>query len=422
MKGWFDAFRSDGGPTLYNFNNRTAVTGDVTLISFITIFCTIYVAFLIIYPGIRKERFSTFYTVTLNLFVGATILVSLYGSGWHVGKTSIISTYRAFSREKVAADLGVYIGLNHVNVTLQASPASNWTSDIEFNERFDWKSADKLESNFREAITRGLPFPILTVVEYFSLGQEGLSWGGQYRIAGYYATIMLWTSFTTWLLMNMLLAAVPRYGAMLMTICGLLLISTVFGYIQMLPENPLVIHIEGSTIDFQLGWCCWLILAAGTICLISGLIITAIEIFYPHSFSTILEVNYDTPYDRHILIEDSHGKRFQKKRSSSGKLEETENFGTRILRRLSSKTRDDKVPEKKTADNQVFEMDTPQSPWIYQIPRTTMSTPNVRYPASSKSYTEISLPYSVPASRDIQRGDLPRLTTKKLFTGMESLD
>lgn len=55
MKGWFDAFRSDGGPTLYSFNNRTAVTGDVTVITFLAIFSTLYVAFLIIFPGIRKE-------------------------------------------------------------------------------------------------------------------------------------------------------------------------------------------------------------------------------------------------------------------------------------------------------------------------------------------------------------------------------
>lgn len=55
MKGWFDAFRHDGGPTLYSYNNRTPVTGDVHLITIFVIFCTIYAAFLIIFPGIRKE-------------------------------------------------------------------------------------------------------------------------------------------------------------------------------------------------------------------------------------------------------------------------------------------------------------------------------------------------------------------------------
>ena len=46
--------------------------------------------------------------------------------------------------------------------------------------------------SFKDAMVRGLPFPILTVAEYFTMGQEGLSWGGQYRAAGYYAVIMLW--------------------------------------------------------------------------------------------------------------------------------------------------------------------------------------------------------------------------------------
>lgn len=75
-------------------------------------------------------------------------------------------------------------------------------------------------------------------------------------------------------------------------------------------------------------------LFAGCVCLLSGVVITTVEIFFPHSFSTILEVDYDTPYDRHIIIEDSHGKRYQKKRSSNNtsKLEEPSGLGTKILR------------------------------------------------------------------------------------------
>lgn len=55
MRGWFDAFRHDGGPTLYDRTNRTAVTVDVSTITFCVIFLTLYVAFLIILPGVRKE-------------------------------------------------------------------------------------------------------------------------------------------------------------------------------------------------------------------------------------------------------------------------------------------------------------------------------------------------------------------------------
>lgn len=402
MKGWFDAFRNDGGPTLYNFNNRTAVTGDITLITFLTIFCTLYVAFLIIFPGIRKEKFTTFFTVTLSLFVGATILVSIFGSTWHIGNQSITSSYRAFSKEKIQANLNVYVGLQHVNITLRAL---NWTTDVDFNERFYWYSSDQMGNSFREALFRGLPYPILTVAEYFNTGQEGLSWGDQYRTAGYFAIIMLWTSFSLWLLMNLMLVVVPRYGAMLMTTCGLLLLGTVCGYLKLLPENPLVIHIESNTIHFRLGWCYWLVFAAGCICLLSGVIITTAEIVFPNSFSTILEVDYDTPYDRHIIIEDSHGRRYQKKRFSNSKLEEPSgiSLGSRILRRLSSKTRE----EKTVAGHQNFELEQPpKSPWKYPFKHTHThfsSNSILRRTTSQDSFNSVNSKDLPPVHRDASR-------------------
>ncbi|XP_072390940.1 dual oxidase maturation factor 1-like [Diabrotica undecimpunctata] len=390
MKGWFDAFRNDGGPTLYNFNNRTSVTGDVTFITFLAVFSTLYVAFLIIYFGIRKERCSTFCAVTLSLFIGATILITLYGSAWHISKSQIVSTYQAFSQEKVTADIGVYVGLNHVNITLQANSSKNW-SDIDFNEKFLWVDAQHMQTSFKEAIIKGLPFPILTVAEYFTTGQEGLAWGRQYRSAGYFAIIMLWTSFVTWVLMNLMLIVVPRYGALLMTLCGFLLLSTVCGYFGMLPEPPLVIYIDGTKLNFSFGWCYWLVLIAGGVCLLAGVIITTVEIINPHSFSTILEVDYDTPFDRHIIIEDSRGKRFEKKKIDTSI--ETPNSIGRILRRLSYKNRDDGIENKSNLSkaNQEFRLE--PSPWKY--PYKNKASPNV-----SPSISIISSTMSISASRE----------------------
>ncbi|XP_057665329.1 dual oxidase maturation factor 1-like [Diorhabda carinulata] len=387
MKGWFDAFRYDGGPTLYNFHNRTSVTGDVTFITFLATFTTLYVAFLIIYFGIRKERCSTFCAVTLSLFIGATILITLYGSAWHISKSSIVSTYQAFSKEQLTADIGVYVGLNHVNITLQANSSNIW-SDIDFNEQFVWKDAHQMHTSFREAIIKGLPFPILTVAEYFTTGQEGLAWGRQYRTAGYFAIIMLWTSFVTWVLMNLMLIVVPRYGALLMTLCGILLLSTVCGYFGMLPEPPLVIYVEGTKINFSFGWCYWLVLTAGGICLLAGVIITTVEIINPHSFSTILEVDYDTPFDRHIIIEDSRGKRFEKKKTDTN-LESPNSLG-KILRRLNSKNRDEDNENihNVSKSNQEFRLE--PSPWKYPYkkdpsPSISIISSTVSIPASTES-------------------------------------
>lgn len=55
MKGWFDAFRENGGPTLYSYSNRTSVVGDISTFIICIVFSTLFVSFIIVFPGIRKE-------------------------------------------------------------------------------------------------------------------------------------------------------------------------------------------------------------------------------------------------------------------------------------------------------------------------------------------------------------------------------
>ena len=209
-RGWFDAFRENGGPTLYSYSNRTAVTADVATLTLYIVFVTLFLAFVIIFPGVRRQRFTTFTSVTLSLFVGTAILglcskilsfaateiflfpVGQHGSAWHTAEVEISSAYRAFSKEKVMGTLGVNIGLNSVNVTLKALPLYNQSSDIDYNERFHWDGATQIREEYRAALHKGLPFPILTVGEYFTVDAEGFCWGRNYREAGYYTSIFLW--------------------------------------------------------------------------------------------------------------------------------------------------------------------------------------------------------------------------------------
>jgi len=355
MTGWL---RTDGGPTLYNYPNRTPVTGDIQAILVCLVFATLFIAFLLIFPGVRKQRFSTFLIVTLSLFVGNVIMLTKIESGWHVGQSEIVGAYRAFSRELIHADLGVYIGLGHVNITLRVLP-ENSTEDIDFNERFSWLGSTEMGESYREAMVRGVPFPILKVAEYFSLGEEGFTWGGQYRAAGYYGSIFLWAAFASWLLMNLLLIVVPRYGAYMMVLTGALMLGAALAYQCLLPSTPLRIRWEnGSELVFRLGWCFYLIILAGALCLVVGLAIVAVDVLYPHRFSTILEVDYDTPYDRHVIIEES--KHWTKTKNWKKGLEEPPGLGRRILRRLSSKKDADAL---RGMENRGFEMDAPKSPW-----------------------------------------------------------
>jgi len=245
--------RSDGGPTLYAYSNRTPVTTDLTSLMLYVIFFTLFLAFLVIFPGVRKQRFTTFFTVTLTLFVGTVILVCNHACSWSVASTNIATSYRAFSKDKIFAKLQVNIGLMSVNISMNALPIHNGSENIYFNERFTWVSPDQMKQEYKAALVKGLPYPILTVAEYLSLDSEGFCWGRSYRQAGYYTNILLWTAFGAWCIMTFLLCVIPRYGAYMMSTVGGLMLSANYIYYQLLSTmNPLIVPF-GDDILFSVG-------------------------------------------------------------------------------------------------------------------------------------------------------------------------
>ncbi|CAG5089561.1 Similar to DUOXA1: Dual oxidase maturation factor 1 (Homo sapiens) [Cotesia congregata] len=231
--------------------------------------------------ALRWRPLSTGYLLTyLGQSLSHFASVAQYGSTWHTTSSSILSSYSVFSRYRTPAEIGGYIGLMHINITYSLT---NYTDtdiigDVEYNERFWWRSPTEMSESFREALYRGTPFPIISLAE---------------------------TCFAAWSLMNLLLVVVPRYGAYSMIFTGILMLFTNLIYWSLLPCEPLIAHVDGSVLVFSFGWNYWLVLVAGSSCLLSGIIITIIDLIFPHQFSTILEVDYDTPYDRHVIIEES---------------------------------------------------------------------------------------------------------------------
>lgn len=53
--GWYDLFHSSDGPTLYTVSNRTSVTYDVSIVAVCILFATLFFAFVVIFPGVRKQ-------------------------------------------------------------------------------------------------------------------------------------------------------------------------------------------------------------------------------------------------------------------------------------------------------------------------------------------------------------------------------
>lgn len=251
------------------------------------------------------QRFSTFITVTVSLLVGCVIWVSYFGASWHVAETSIISPYRAFSKQKIVADVGVYIGLQSVNISLKAKPIHKNSEEINFNERLWWIGPTEIQQEYQNALLKGLPYPILTISEYLSRSEEGLCWGISYRSAGYYSATLLVVAGIVWVLTLILHCAVPRYGIYALQITGTVMVGTNAVYALLLPTKPLVIPFEDGTLSFSFGWCYWAVLISGSIALAVGATLSIIDIIFPNKYSTILEVDYDTPY-RYFVGNDAH--------------------------------------------------------------------------------------------------------------------
>ncbi|CAK5091581.1 unnamed protein product [Meloidogyne enterolobii] len=94
-----------------------------------------------------------------------------------------------------------------------------------------------MKTELFKAYKEGQPFPVLCVLEYFSLGQDAFSWGNQFRKAGYYTKALLWFTFGCWLLQFILLPFLPHYFAKTGLLIGFLILLSNMLYILLSPND-----------------------------------------------------------------------------------------------------------------------------------------------------------------------------------------
>lgn len=118
------------------------------------------------------------------------IILGLFGSGWSIGILQVddrlLGTY---TQETVTSELNVLISVRGFNVTL-----------LDWNEHFSWSYPrwrhEVLEDHIHDALDSGVPYPIYGIAEAMAIDAEYIRWGRDFRNAGYYTWIMLWSSFT----------------------------------------------------------------------------------------------------------------------------------------------------------------------------------------------------------------------------------
>ncbi|KAL7305238.1 hypothetical protein TKK_0002623 [Trichogramma kaykai] len=297
MKTWFGVVKEGGGgPTFHHHNNRMPVKGDANLIYDALFFGTILMAFLLIFPGVRKEKLSTFITVLLLILTGSTIKVSMDGSAWQTSTTDFVDFANSPYLDNM--EIAGHIGLFHINITLKTGHLKNVDGDFEYNERFHWTYPHSMKIQREQVLLEGIPFPIVSLAGYFVL-HDGFSWGRVYREAGYYATVMLWVSGASWCILMMLVVMVPHLSPYGMIVTGLCMMMANVVYWFNLPDDLFVAWVENHRLHFYFGWNYWLQLIVGGICFFVGILFLCVTSIYGWTFSTTLEVNHKAPYDRH---------------------------------------------------------------------------------------------------------------------------
>ncbi|XP_071965117.1 dual oxidase maturation factor 1-like [Antedon mediterranea] len=321
----FNAFRNKPAPTSYG-PNKTAVSYDITLAGLICAAVIIFITYLIILPGIRGiQRLWTFIRMTISLFIGLSILLCLQGVDWENGYVTVSHiAYKPFTRGEVSAKIGLHIGLREINITLKGEPIeqmveANQTETINYNEQYRFccgqgrtgfgPYAGRINQEFRATQWRGSPLPIQWVLEYFTLDGDNIRWGRIYRLSGWYTNILMWTSFPLWLLSNMLLLMVIHYGAYILLLTGgcMLTANIIFATLRnsMGGEKdyfwlPLEIPLGDETLTLSYGWCFWMNLSAGLLCVVLAFMIYILNDIYP--LQTAKFFNVDPLQDFHDKI------------------------------------------------------------------------------------------------------------------------
>ncbi|NWW03462.1 DOXA1 factor, partial [Oreocharis arfaki] len=265
---------------------------DTTRAVIVTVFLSILVTFIIILPGIRgRGRLFWFLRLVLGLFMGAVVLTVQFTRDWETGWVQANTSYKAFSHVQVNADIGLHIGLAGVNITLRGNPVKQINETINYNEHFPWNFGADYDRSYSEGLEKGLPSPILYVAEKFST-QSPCGMHRQYRIAGHYASLVLWLAFCTWLMSILLFSmSILLYGGhMLLLTATLILFSLLLFFTA---RNTLKCPIQFGPVSLRTdyGESFWLTLATGLLCLLLGLGIIVLNSVQPEKLKLIFSLD-----------------------------------------------------------------------------------------------------------------------------------
>ncbi|XP_051546191.1 dual oxidase maturation factor 1-like [Myxocyprinus asiaticus] len=271
---------------------RSSFIIDISLLVVILVFSVVAVSFLLILPGIRgKSRLLWMFRITISLFIGVVLVVLNFTGDWAEASKKANVSYKSFSNAVVSAEVGLHVGLYGINITLRGEPVSQINETIDYNEIFRWSGS--VDDQYTDALERGLPNPILYIVEKFTHNSAcGLIY--QYRYSGRFASANLWTAFCCWLVANILFSmpVILYAGYMMLATAAFIFFSMAsFSTIFNLPPCDFTIGAESFRTDYSHSF--WLALATGLLCTVIGLLVVLLDCLFPTRIREAFSVGVD---------------------------------------------------------------------------------------------------------------------------------
>ncbi|MED6282952.1 hypothetical protein CHARACLAT_003657 [Characodon lateralis] len=272
---------------------RTAFIVSGRLLTIILVFLMLAVGLLLILPGIRgKMRVFWMFRIIISLFIGVVIVALNFTNSWAEARMTTNATYKSFSNAVIQAEVGLHVGLYGINVTLRGNPIVQFNETINYNEMFSWH--DIVEEEYEQALVKGLPNPILYIVEKFTLSSPcGMIF--QYRQSGRFASATLWTAFCCWMLANILfsLPVVLYAGYMTMATAAFIFFSMAsFSTIMNVPRCVFSIGEDSFVTEYSHSF--WLALATGLLCSIVGIFVVMLNFLMPEKIKAAFSAGFDS--------------------------------------------------------------------------------------------------------------------------------
>ncbi|KAL3836578.1 hypothetical protein ACJMK2_022000 [Sinanodonta woodiana] len=286
---WYKAFRNEFGYTHYG-EQRMPVMLDIPLTLVIYYCVLISIAFLVYVVGIRgKERWYTLIRLVYFLLIGSVLLVSIYGHSWQTAYTDFRSPYIYRSDSYIDGKIAIKIGLYTANISLSGH-FKDEGNNVDYSEDLILDDIGGPMTELYNAMDRGLPEPILMVLEHFEIDVGGLRFGRNCKFAGYFAGILLWTGFAFWIATNIILCSVVLHGAVCCTISGVCVILAIVVYDHLNPSKSFKLPGSQGDVHLRYGWCIWFNLALGILTTLLGIVMIRVDYKYPKRIAALLSL------------------------------------------------------------------------------------------------------------------------------------